>query len=652
MRRRGWRVWTAGSVLGLILVLPAGLRGEEASPSREQPAEPAADELPPVPQGIEVLARGPVHEAFATPATDPAPTKPVPKQPPEPLEELPPDEKPEGNVVWIGGYWAWDDERNDFLWVSGIWRTPPPGKRWVAGYWRPDGNGGWQWVPGFWAAEQQEGDSQEVTYLPQPPPTPDVAPPGQAPTPDSFYVPGHWVWNGTTYVWRAGYWARVQPGYVWVPAHYRWTPGGYVFIPGYWDLAVADRGVLYAPVIVDHAVVGATFVYTPTYVVRETVVIDSLFIRPCACHYYFGDYYGVVYRDLGFESCIVYSRRRYDPLIVYARYEHRHVPDWDRLQIDICLARHAGRAPCPPRTLTQQKVVVKNVTNVKVVNNVTNINQTVVNVPTTVNHVSAKEAEVLVPSKKLAAVKGVRTVPLDPASRSEAKQQAQTLQQVAAERQRAEVTTAGAPSQPRRAKLNVPKSQPVAARLPTAGTPPAKPAAKPEKSADPPAAAGRTVPPSAAPARAGKPEKPAPERAAKPSAPSTPTKPAVTSPSRPAPANTPLTSPPAAASSATPPPSPTTPSTPAARKPAKPSESRPAPAPLTSPPPASRAGSPTVPTAVKPAEARPSGPPSAAAPPRPMPPAAPRPLVSPSGSQPPGKRPSEKDRKEKSPDRN
>jgi hypothetical protein len=44
---------------------------------------------------------------------------------------MPPDEKPEGEVIWINGYYAWDDERNDFLWVSGIWRTPPPSKRWV-----------------------------------------------------------------------------------------------------------------------------------------------------------------------------------------------------------------------------------------------------------------------------------------------------------------------------------------------------------------------------------------------------------------------------------------------------------------------------------------------------------------------------------------
>ena len=42
---------------------------------------------------------------------------------------------PGDNVVWIPGYWSWDDSRNDFLWVSGIWRNLPPGRQWVPGYW-------------------------------------------------------------------------------------------------------------------------------------------------------------------------------------------------------------------------------------------------------------------------------------------------------------------------------------------------------------------------------------------------------------------------------------------------------------------------------------------------------------------------------------
>ncbi len=58
-----------------------------------------------------MLAKGPVHEAFATTAEAPAETPTVKKQPPEPIEELPPDQKPEGdNVQWIPGYWSWDEE--------------------------------------------------------------------------------------------------------------------------------------------------------------------------------------------------------------------------------------------------------------------------------------------------------------------------------------------------------------------------------------------------------------------------------------------------------------------------------------------------------------------------------------------------------------
>ena len=110
-----------------------------------------ASQEPAAQNGVEVLTRGPIHEAYASLASDPEPTKPVAKKPPAPIEEMPPAEKPEGNVTWIKGYWAWDDDRNDYLWVSGVWRAAPPGKEWVPGYWREDGDKA-QWVPGFWTA--------------------------------------------------------------------------------------------------------------------------------------------------------------------------------------------------------------------------------------------------------------------------------------------------------------------------------------------------------------------------------------------------------------------------------------------------------------------------------------------------------------------
>src|SRR5579872_2171564 len=110
------------------------------------------DPLPPPTPGMEVEARGPVHEAFAQPTTgQPAQGPVITKQPPAPVDEVPPDQKPEGdNVQWIPGYWAWDDDTTDFIWVSGCWRIPPPGQRWMPGHWQ-EVDSGWIWVSGFWA---------------------------------------------------------------------------------------------------------------------------------------------------------------------------------------------------------------------------------------------------------------------------------------------------------------------------------------------------------------------------------------------------------------------------------------------------------------------------------------------------------------------
>ena len=63
-------------------------------------------------EGIEVLTRAPVHEAFAEIVSfDPQPGFIAPKAPPPPIEEIPPQQGPEGvNVAWISGYFAWDKE--------------------------------------------------------------------------------------------------------------------------------------------------------------------------------------------------------------------------------------------------------------------------------------------------------------------------------------------------------------------------------------------------------------------------------------------------------------------------------------------------------------------------------------------------------------
>ena len=107
---------------------------------------------------VEVLTRGPVHEAFATQVNhDPQAGLIVDQSPPEPVDEIPPDYKPDGdNIVWIPGYWSYDDERKDFIWISGVWRTPPASRRWVPGYWNDLKNDrDFQWVSGFWSSSER-----------------------------------------------------------------------------------------------------------------------------------------------------------------------------------------------------------------------------------------------------------------------------------------------------------------------------------------------------------------------------------------------------------------------------------------------------------------------------------------------------------------
>ncbi len=422
-------------------------------------AAPVAD--PGAQQGVEVQTRGPIHEAFASLASEPEPTKMVEKKPPEPLEEMPPAEKPEGDVNWVKGYWAWDDDRNDYLWVSGVWRAAPPGKEWMAGYWREDG-AKYQWVAGFWTGAAKESGKQEVTYLPQPPAPPEVAPPAQPQTsPDTFYVPGHWVWNGERYAWQAGYWAKVQPGYVWVSGHYRWAPSGYIYIPGYWDLAVTRRGVLYAPVIITPGAVTVGFVYTPSYAVPETVVVDTLWVRPCRCHYYYGDYYEDRYHDCGFESCVVYNQRHYDCIIVYERWDHRSDPAWIDIRIRDCHDRYAHPEMRPPRTMVELRVAE--------------------------SRGGRARFEMVASPRQIAAARGQKLVVVDEHARVEHMKHAEAVHQAAVQRVETErKLPQGAPARPHVASLPAAPSRPAAPVAPAAHV--AAPAVTPGNTAAHPAA--------------------------------------------------------------------------------------------------------------------------------------------------------------------
>jgi hypothetical protein len=312
-----------------------------------------AQDPPPQPPGVDVQARGPVHEAFAQPSA-PQPTQGpvIAKQPPAPIDEVPPDQKPEGdNVQWIPGYWAWEDDASQFIWVSGCWRVPPPGQRWMPGHWQEVASG-WVWVSGFWAPDA----ATQVQYLPPPPPTLDKGPSTPAPDATSVYVPGTWVYVNTGYRWRPGFWNAFRPDWIWTPACYVWTPSGCIFIDGYWDHPLDQRGFLFSPIHFDLGLwAGYGRPYVPQFVVQTDFLVGAMFVRLANRHFYFGDYFEPQY-ERGYVSWLDYHPypRVYDPAFAYYRHLHAGDPRWEPALRELYTGRRGGEIPRPPRTLAKQ----------------------------------------------------------------------------------------------------------------------------------------------------------------------------------------------------------------------------------------------------------------------------------------------------------
>ena len=334
MRTIGRTLLSAAVIAGLAV-----LSNDPLAIAQTPPPVPS-DELPP---GSEVLTRGPVHEAFAKPVTtDPQAPLVVTHQPPDPLPEVPPEEKPAGaNIVWVPGYWAWDGDRSDFIWVSGCWRSAPPNTYWVPGYWLQADNG-WEWISGFWKPNTDQ-PQQEIEYLPAPPPSFEVAPVGTPPTPDQIWVPGCWYWVDGQYVQRHGYWIVPQTGWVWVPSHFAWTPRGCIFCAGHWDYDLDNRGVLFSPVFFpDEVRLHAGFVFCPGICVDLGMLRINLFVNPRYNHYCFGDYYDAAYQKAGiypwYECQTVHTW--YDPLFVYDKWHFGKTDSsWARRQAQEFKAR-------------------------------------------------------------------------------------------------------------------------------------------------------------------------------------------------------------------------------------------------------------------------------------------------------------------------
>ncbi len=275
-------------------------------------------------QGVHVEERGEVHEAFARPWQHTVnPTSIIHKQPPDPISEEPPSERPSGkNVQWIPGYWQWSADRNDFNWISGTWRDTPEGRHWVVGHWVPVADG-WYRVAGHWAA-QQEPDFQYVTK----PPEPREEQQPTAPDQNAIWIPGSWFFTENGWQWRAGYYAAPRDGYVWQPSSYDWSPNGYVYTSGYWDYDPYNRGLLFAPVWFDRPYwEDRGWFYRPFFALDVARLWASLFVRP-GWGYYFGDWRDRRFGDLGFRPWFEFGERRFDPLFSYERWSHRNDPSF------------------------------------------------------------------------------------------------------------------------------------------------------------------------------------------------------------------------------------------------------------------------------------------------------------------------------------
>src|SRR5207302_1673977 len=111
-------------------------------------AQPAPDESA-QPPGVDVQARGPVHEAFAEPISDqPKQGTGVTKEPPPPTVEAGPSvPAPDPSSTYVGGCWIYAGA--NYRWRPGHWIAYRPGWVWIPAHyiWTPVGC---VFVDGYW----------------------------------------------------------------------------------------------------------------------------------------------------------------------------------------------------------------------------------------------------------------------------------------------------------------------------------------------------------------------------------------------------------------------------------------------------------------------------------------------------------------------
>jgi hypothetical protein len=210
-----------------------------------------------------------------------------------------------------------------------------------------------------------------------------------------------------------------------MPAHYVWTPSGFLFVPGYWDVPIASRGLLFAPVYYPQPVyLQAGFTFAPSISIVGSAVTANLFVQASTNQYLFGDFYAQNYVSVGitpwFSFTVATGRPAfYDPLFsYYAVVNVRENPRWIAEVREQYVLRRDHIDMRPPRTyLEQTRLIERNV-------NITR------NINITRNVIVEDHRNMAMPLSKLAAEnRGMRLVRVEAAERRQWQQKATELHQ-------------------------------------------------------------------------------------------------------------------------------------------------------------------------------------------------------------------------------
>ena len=214
-----------------------------------------------------------IHEAFFQETHSNILYQAISQQPPANIiEKIPSQTDP--LTIWIPGYWDWDTDQRDFLWVTGVWRKPPPEHLWVPTTWI-DSDDNWIRVRGFWKNENLENIAYIRDWIPDNLDEVMSDPPGD----DYFWIHGNWKYTEeqSSFIWFDGRWQLFDPNWIYIPAHYVWRPDGYIYIEGYWDWKLDSRGTCFANVSIDPDN-RLDLVFTPSQTVDTLKLINRAFL--------------------------------------------------------------------------------------------------------------------------------------------------------------------------------------------------------------------------------------------------------------------------------------------------------------------------------------------------------------------------------------